>query len=124
MAKILIIDDEPQIRTMLQKMFTIEGHEVAAAGDGAEGVKMFRETLYDVVLTDIIMPEKEGLETIREIRKINPDAKIIVMSGGGNKYNSDVYLELAVKFGAAKALKKPILKEELINTINEVLQAT
>lgn len=121
MSKILIIDDEPQIQNMLKKLLKEEGYDVFSASDGNEGINMYRANPYDLVITDIIMPEKEGLETIRELKKIDPDVKIIVMTGGSNKYSSDMYLELGVKFGAITAFEKPIRRNELLKKIREIL---
>ena len=81
MEKILIIDDEPSIRKMLKTLFEKNGYEVMEAQDGTQGIKLFQTHRPDLIITDLIMPGKEGLETIREIKKINQDAKIIAMSG-------------------------------------------
>ena len=121
MTKILIIDDEPQIQTMLTKLFREEGYEVEAASNGNQGLQMFKASSYDLVITDIIMPEKEGLETIRDLKKIDPSVKIIVMTGGSNKYNSEMYLELGVKFGAITAFEKPIRRNQLLKKVKEIM---
>ena len=83
MAKILVIDDEPSILLMIKKMLEKEGHEVDLALNGRDGMELFENIKPDLVITDIIMPEKEGLETIFELRKKNPGLKIIAISGGG-----------------------------------------
>ena len=83
MARILVIDDEPYILLMLKKMLEKDGHEVDMALNGMEGIKLFEKNRFDLLITDIIMPEKEGLEIIMELKKENPGLKIIAISGGG-----------------------------------------
>ena len=121
MAKILIIDDDNQFREMLHEMVKREGHTVFSAQDGAEGMKLFQQENPDLIITDIIMPEKEGLETILELKKSVPDVKIIAISGGGRSHPGD-YLRTAKYFGADKTLTKPFSKNELLDAIDEVLQ--
>ena len=83
---------------------------------------MFRRSNADVVITDIIMPEKEGLETIREMRRIKQDLKIIAMSGGG-KVSADNYLEIAKIFGASRVISKPFTKSEMVSAVRELLES-
>ena len=99
MAHILIIDDEPQIRMMLKMMLESEGYTVAEACDGNEGIQRHKETPADLIITDIIMPGKEGIETIIALRKNDPSIKIIAMSGGGRN-NPEGYLKSAKLLGA------------------------
>jgi len=122
MAKILIIDDDNQFREMLHEMVKREGYIVFSALDGAEGMKIFKQEKPDLVITDIIMPEKEGLETILELKKNVPEVKIIAISGGGRSHPGD-YLLTAKYFGADKTLAKPFSKSELLNSIVEVLKS-
>lgn len=120
MTKILIIDDEALIRKMLRKVLEKNGYEVMEACNGNEGIKFFKEHLPDMVITDLLMPEKEGLETIKEIKRISPDIKIIAISGGG-MVNPDIYLNLARKFGAHHSFVKPVDNDELILTVKQLL---
>lgn len=122
MAKILIIDDEESTRIMLRRLLEREGHTVFAAEDGKAGLRMFQETGCDLVVTDILMPEKDGLELILTLRNQNPAVKIVAMSGGGKTGALD-FLSLAKTFGAVATLSKPIEKEALRNAVNEALQA-
>ena len=122
MAKILIVDDETPIRKMLRKLFEKNGYEVVDACNGHEGIKLFKEHEPDLIITDLIMPEKEGLETIREIKELNPAAKIIALSGGGMA-NPETYLTLAEKFGAVRAFSKPIDSKLLLSAIKEILSS-
>lgn len=120
MARVLIIDDEPHILLMVKKMLERAGYEVDLASNGSEGLRLFESISPDLVITDIIMPEKEGLETIREMRRINKDLKIIAMSGGG-KISADNYLETAKIFGASKLLEKPFSQKEMLIYVEELL---
>ena len=113
MEKILIIDDEAPIRKMLTKLFEKNNYEVILAINGNQGIKLFKENSPDLIITDLIMPEKEGLETIREIREINPDMKIIAISGGG-AVDPEIYLNLALKLGALETFTKPVYSDILL----------
>jgi DNA-binding NtrC family response regulator len=83
-ARILVIDDDEQILRTLHQVLEMEGHEVLDAPNGKEGMRIFEEHGADLVVTDIVMPEKEGIETIKELHEGNPDLKIIAISGGGS----------------------------------------
>lgn len=120
MTKILIIDDESEIRSMLSQLLEREGFEVMGAPNGKEGMRLYRESPADLIITDIIMPEKEGLEIIRDLKKDYPDVKIIAISGG-SKIGLGDYLPIAEKFGAIKTFQKPVRKEELLKAIRDVL---
>jgi len=102
-------------------MLSKAGFEVRQAGDGNQAIEVCSQFGPDLVLTDIIMPDKEGLETIQELLEICPTLKIVAMSGGG-KFGPDSYLPLAQKLGAKAALQKPFMREDLINTITQVLE--
>jgi YesN/AraC family two-component response regulator len=120
MAHILVIDDEAPIRLMLRILLESEWFTVSEACDGTEGIKCYRENAADLIITDIIMPEKEGIETIMTLRKENPSIKIIAMSGGG-KNNADGYLKTAKLLGALETLKKPIRKDVLLSVIKKYI---
>jgi YesN/AraC family two-component response regulator len=108
---------------MLKKMFEREGFRVATAEDGRKGIKIYENSSIDLVITDLIMPEKEGIETIIALKKIDSFAKIIAISGD-NQANPVSYLEMAMKLGAQKAFTKPIKKEMLIGAARELLTET
>jgi len=118
MARILVIDDDPDIATTLGIALQMAGHDVVLAADGRQGMEKQRARPADLVITDLFMPEQEGLETIRELRKDFPEVPIIAMSGAdvGN-----TMLTIASKMGAAKILRKPFDVAELMNAIEEVL---
>jgi YesN/AraC family two-component response regulator len=123
MAQILIIDDEPQIRSMLKLMLERDGHEVAEAPDGIEGIKIYRQNPADLIITDLIMPNKDGIGLIIDLKKEFPNVKIIAMSGGGlNK--PDGYLKGAKKLGAACTLTKPIDRDEMLRAIKDALKSS
>jgi CheY-like chemotaxis protein len=120
MQKILIIDDDSLVRDTLLRILQRKGYEVLVAADGRQGVQVYRGENPDLVITDIIMPEKEGLETIREIRSTRADAKIIAISGGARLGNMD-YLEMAGKLGASEIIAKPFDPSELITLVSRCL---
>jgi two-component system cell cycle response regulator CpdR len=120
MAKILVLDDEPSILLMIKKMLEKAGYEVSVALNGIEGMRLFEKDKYDMVITDIIMPEKEGLETIFELRKLHPQLKIIAISGGG-RIGPDGYLPGAKLLGANMVFQKPLVQKDLLNAIATLL---
>lgn len=120
MPRVLVIDDEPQIRSLVKRFLKGAGYEVDEAGDGLAGVDQMNAVPADVVITDILMPKQEGLETIRQIREKHPDCKIIAMSGGSQLTAMD-FLPIAEKFGAAKIFHKPIVFQELVDAVKELV---
>lgn len=120
MPRILVIDDDIPFRSVLKASLEELGHDVREAKDGNEGVSLYRHETFDLVMTDLIMPGKEGIETIMDLRRINPAVKIIAMSGGGRVTSVD-YLQIAKQVGAKQVLAKPFLYEELREAINAVL---
>jgi YesN/AraC family two-component response regulator len=122
MERILIIDDEPQIRSMIRLILEREGYAVMEASDGIEGLRLFREKPADLVITDLIMPNKDGIGMIIEIRKEFPNVKIVAMSGGGLN-RPEGYLRGAQKLGAACTLAKPINRQELLRAVKDTLKS-
>lgn len=120
MERILVIDDEPYILLMVKKMLERAGYEVNLASNGSEGLRLFSKFRPGLVITDIIMPEKEGLETIREMKRISRDLKIIAMSGGG-KISADNYLGTAKIFGASRLIEKPFSQKHLLTYVEELV---
>lgn len=123
MARILVIDDEARIRTIIRKILESAGHEVVEAGDGAEGTEVFRGSHFDLVVTDLIMPEKEGIETILHLREVDANVPILVVSGG---YSFDKVgpLEDAEMLGADASLAKPFTVAQLTETVDALLDGT
>lgn len=121
MAKILVIDDEPSILLMIKKMLEKAGHEVDMALNGKEGMQIFEKNKADLLITDIIMPEKEGLETIVEMRKKYPVLKIIAISGGG-RISAEGYLPGAKLLGANMVFQKPLIQKEFLEAVSFLLK--
>ena len=120
MASILLVEDDEQLRSMLRIVLDRAGHEVQEAGNGKEALEIYNRRPTDLIVTDIVMPDKEGLETILEFRRIYPDVKIIAMSGGG-RTGAHNYLQLAKKLGADYILTKPFSNQEILDGIHTVV---
>jgi CheY-like chemotaxis protein len=116
MAVILVADDDPLIRTMMQKLLTRVGHTVLQAATGLEAELVVADQTIDVLITDIIMPDKEGLTLVRDLHKKLPHLKIIAMSGGGRS-GAFTVLDAAAQFGANTVLRKPFRGTELIEAV-------
>lgn len=121
MAKILVIDDDDIFRDVLVEALSQSGHEVRSAFNGVDGLKKFREAPVDLVLTDIVMPEKEGLDTIRDLRRDHPGVRIVAMSGG-IAHDPKLYLHMAAKFGAVAVLPKPFTLAQLHDIVESALR--
>ncbi len=122
MPRILVIDDDVHVREILKQFFEMAGYEVLIAENGKEALRIHRSTPGDLIITDIFMPEKEGLETIMEFRRNYPLLKIIAISGGGNIGGKE-YLKTAKALGAQKTFSKPLDFQELLRTVGEILSA-
>ncbi|MBE0529988.1 MAG: response regulator [Rhodospirillales bacterium] len=123
MARILVIDDEELARFTMREILESAGHAVEEAKNGAQGISLQRSRPFDVVITDIIMPEKEGVQTIIELRQDFPTLPIIAISGGGRTRNLD-FLRIAEQYGARKILPKPFSEEDLLNAVGGCLAST
>lgn len=120
MSKILVVDDESHVRDILQRILTGAGHDVTTAPDGNVALEMVHQSSFDVVITDLIMPEKEGIETIQELLTLEDRPKIIAMSGGGRVGPVD-YLKAAESLGADASLAKPFDPERVLGIVDELL---
>ena len=118
--KILVIDDDEQMRVLLRQVMEWAGHEVVEAADGREGTRLQRQHRADLVITDLIKPEQEGLETITALRRDYPGLKIIAISGGG-RIGPEAYLPAARELGADRVFSKPFDVRELAETVRELL---
>ena len=123
MALILVIDDEPQMRQTFRRILESHGHRVVDAKEGRDGIKLFKEEKPDLVITDLIMPGVEGIETIREIKRPTPDAKIIAMTGSASSENPGLLLRAAHGLGASIMLHKPVSMAGLMDAVNDLLKA-
>ena len=119
LTRVLVVDDDPGIRNFLRMLLELEGYEVALAANGLDALEEQRKNPAAIILTDLFMPDVEGMETIVKLREEFPQARIIVMSGGGAYRGAD-YLSLARELGAARALKKPFAPQDLIDAMREV----
>jgi len=116
--KVLVIDDDPVARHTIRAILEDEGYSVTCAEDGRLGLAAFRRDRPDVVVTDLIMPEKEGIETIMELRAIWPDGLIVAVSGGGRTGKKD-FLRIAGGLGASAVLAKPFELADLLACIRD-----
>lgn len=117
---VLVIDDEPVIRQSLELLLETYGFQVALARDGAQGLAAFRRIEPDLVLTDIVMPNQDGIETILSMRRERPSAKIIAMSGRGSVGNAE-YIDIAARLGADAAIPKPLDAGKLIAAVQSLM---
>lgn len=121
MAVVLIIDDNEMIVESLSVLLENEGYDVLSSSNGKNGLKLLSKNRIDVVITDIIMPDKDGIETIREIKKTYRNTKIIAMSGGG-KIAAKKYLTFVKQLGVRHTLSKPFEKEQILSALEAVLR--
>lgn len=123
MATILLIDDDELVRITVRRILESASHTVIEARNGNEGLELVRAVPLDLIITDIIMPEREGIETIMEIRKLNTKIGIVAISGGGRAQAMD-FLPLARKLGADQILRKPFSPDELLEVTDLTLRGT
>ena len=123
MSRILVMDDDVQVQSMLRGALEDEGYEVTVASNGKEGMQYWEKDHFDLVITDLLMPEKEGLETIRDLRKKSPLTRIIAVSGGFRDSGIDV-LKLARNFGASRTFGKPVSLPDFLHSVRELLEAS
>ncbi len=120
MAKILVIDDDPQVGGVLERILARAGHTVRMAAGGREGIREFEEFEPDLVITDLNMPDMDGIEVIRELRRIRAEVAIIAVSGGG-LMPKDLLLSSAEALGADGILRKPFEVRELLDGVDHAL---
>lgn len=117
-ARILIVDDDADVRLVLRRMLEPDGYEIAEAIHGREALETFSHRAYDLLITDLIMPEQEGIETIQTFHQLYPKVKIIAISGA---YGTD-YLRIAKHLGAHEVMQKPLRLEAVLNTVGRLLR--
>lgn len=122
MARILVIDDEAIIRRMLRTALEREGHEVLEAHHGEEGIRLHQAKPAELVITDMLMPELDGVEVIMEMRRQTPELKIIAMSGGGH-FGQTETLDIAKPLGAFSTVRKPFRLEVMLEAVDRALAA-
>jgi DNA-binding response OmpR family regulator len=119
---VLLIDDDPELLRLLEAAFTKAGYMVASAADGRSGMKLFASQVPDAVVTDIIMPTQEGIETIVAMKGARPDVKILAMSGGG-RIVGEQFLYIAGHLGADRVIAKPFRLAEVVQIVDELIEA-
>ena len=120
MPRILVIDDDPSILTVFKRYLVGHGYDVITASNGGAGLSQIENELPDLVVTDVMMPEKDGLEVVLELRKLHPGLPVIAISGGMRMAPMD-FLPMIKKFGARYVFYKPVELEELLGAIRESL---
>jgi DNA-binding NtrC family response regulator len=119
MPEILLIEDDISMRTMMIDFFSQKNFTFSAASCGSEALKLIREKRFDLVITDIIMDNQDGLEVIRAIKNSYPEIKVIAISGGG-KLSAEIYLKIASLLGAVSIFQKPFSMNDLLKEINTI----
>ncbi len=120
MKRILVVDDNETFRLPLSATLQSAGYEVETAAEGGLAVKLHRKRPFDLVITDLVMPDQEGLETIMQLRQFQPDLRIIAISGDG-RMDASNYLPLARKLGAGEILAKPFTAEQILEAIARMM---
>ena len=120
MARILVIEDDEDIRHLIREILISVGHDITEAENGLEVNDLHKANPFDLIITDIVMPEKEGFEVIKDFKKTDPDLPIIVISGGG-RFGTDAHARIATELGADHAIKKPFDDEQLLAAVNACL---
>lgn len=121
MVKILVIDDDKQMSNLIRKLLIRDGHEVFTAQDGIEGVQSFHQLKPDLIITDIVMPNKNGIELIADILISNPSQAIIAMSGGRRTFNANSHVDSNELCGVKGLLHKPFAYQQLQDAVNIAL---
>ena len=121
MASILLVEDDDQLRTMLKELLMRSGYEVSEATSGVGVCDLYEKQRFDLVITDLVMPNIEGLEVIMDLRRIDRTARIIAISGGGQSRAED-YLRLAHKLVVQATLSKPFSNQEFLDAVGDVLE--
>jgi CheY-like chemotaxis protein len=116
---ILIVDDEPDVSRLFQLTLEPAGYEVACAADGAQAVRMLAARRFDLVITDLLMPERDGLQLIADLRRTYPNLPILAMSGGG-RMSAELYLKMARGFRVEGLLRKPFDTQEILSAVRDV----
>lgn len=122
MLRVLVIDDDAQVRDVCRRILASVGFDVDVASDGVKGLRAFHERPFDVVLCDIFMPNKDGIETIQELARTYFDVKVVAMSGGA--VGLPDYLPSARVFGASEVLRKPFSPDDLVDAVRRVVDGS
>ncbi|MBF0462893.1 MAG: response regulator [Magnetococcales bacterium] len=120
MARILIVDDDIAMRALLRAYLESDGHQVDEAANGKQAAMLYRENPSDIVITDIFMPEQDGLELIIELKLNFPEVKIIAISGGSQRMETQLGLRLTRFLGAVQQLEKPFTREHVLEAVRQL----
>lgn len=121
MPRILVIDDNAEFGRILQAHLTAHGHKVVTAKDGEQGLALIEQESFDIVLTDILMPQRDGIEVLRQVKQRWPGLPVIAVSGGGWIKAGDL-LEMAERLGADRVLQKPVRRDDLLAAVDALLK--
>lgn len=121
MATILVVDDEKEMRKNMQDLLENAGYEVITAENGRVAIQLYKQNPTDLVITDLLMPEKDGAETVIELRFDYPDVKIIIITGDGNNLKAEDHLELIEPLNVNYSFTKPVDSNRLLYVINKLL---
>jgi CheY-like chemotaxis protein len=121
LASILLVDDDDDFRTMLSEVLERAGHKIAQASDGQQAIDLYSKHATDLVITDLVMPGREGIELIVDLKRLQPDVKIIAISGVGRSALPH-FLRMATFLGAQRAVAKPFTVREILDAVTEVLE--
>ena len=120
MKVILVIEDDKSHQKLLNRLLEHQGYQVLIASNGKEGLKIVKENSVDLIITDILMPEKDGYEVIREVKALYPGIKIIALTGGG-KIKAETYIDMASKLGAHRTIFKPLKRDVFLTAVKELI---
>lgn len=121
MAKILVVDDEEPIRTLVSKIVAKDGHEIMEAENGMHACKSFQNVDIDLIITDLVMPEQNGIEMIIQLKKTHPNVKVIAISGGSGFSGQIDLLSVAKLLGAKHIIKKPFTVDQIREAVNDTI---
>ncbi|MBF0622393.1 MAG: response regulator [Magnetococcales bacterium] len=122
MANILVIEDDTPVLKLICQILESDGYSVLSAKDGEEGIALFHENSIDLIITDMLMPNKDGVEVILEIKELLADVGILAISGGGRGMDARLSLQIAKEFGAVETLAKPFSRQELLDAVSVLLE--
>ena len=121
MARIIIVDDDARVRLVIARMLTRAGHDAVEVPSGVAALEAYRQQPADLVISDMFMPDTDGVEITRRLRREFPDAKVVAISGGGARYGKELMLETAAALGAVRTLAKPFRTKELLSVVKDAL---
>ena len=122
-SRILIADDDPILRELVQEYLSAEGYSLTLVEDGREALKAAEAARFDLIITDMVMPNLDGIELLQALRSTSPETPVLAMSAGIAGCNADVLLRAATAVGAVSVLRKPLSRQALVETVRDLLQS-